>query len=1507
MMTAGVALAPTAGGQQLSDDASLESLSVVSGVAQTKMTPAFDPEITDYFVAAPSEGDMVTVNVLPNHDRATLRWIGRDADPNLPGHQVAVTAGTTESVSVRVEAEDGETYGRFYGIRVARASNLERGWRVYDDVLFDDIVDDPKLPNHYLAGLWADEDRVFVSAFRHDPFDQKLYAFSAADSSRRPDDEFVLSGRPDSGIWSDGTTLWALGSYGILRAYNLSDGSEIPEWSADLTPSGLYDTRDVEDPRGIWSDGQTIWVVDQDNDNAKVVAFALPKNCSSTDNYCRRPEKDFDLAAENDNPWGITARWSGDGPDRVVDTFWVTNPTEDRAGENELDKKLYAYNADGSRNSDLDFDLKQLDISNLQQFYYGLAATETIMYVAEFITGRIYSFSMPGVSGAIGPALVSSDATLRTLTLEDNSSNSISYIPTFSSDHFGVYAAVVEPEVTPVKVTATPNNEPYATAVVKVGSTIAGDGVVALQPGTNTITVEVTAQDGTTTKKYTVGITRRAKSTDATLSGLELRDVPFIKSGVPFTFESDTYSYTPDAVANSVAETTVTATPNSEHAKLVVIKHNGNEVGRNNEGRQVTAVITLDAQEVDDPVVNTITVEVTAEDDSKQIYTVTVTRERALSDNAELNDLVLMYDAETVQLVPMFDALTYSYRAEVLYGVTSLVVKYELRDTNAKNVTVRIGGAEASNLDNPGMVQDTTTSVDLSEGENTLTVEVTAEDGIANKAYEVIIDRAVASNEATLASLSLDPGTLDRDFYRQLFSIDATVGHDDATTKLSIVRSDGDKATVVVKHGGAVERHDDQDDTVTGGTPLTALTADPLNPDALNYTIPLAAPVGTQASETVVTIEVTAEDGTFKVYEVEITRPVEPDSDVVTLRTLTLTNPKNLVEVGLNPPFTSGTTTTHFVAGDAVTRRVGNDVTQVVVVAKPTDGDAQSVQLLVDGVELLVDLTNSEKKKEALADGVTVDLAEPGVAKVLSIKVTAEVGNVTETYIVTITRDFPPPRGVTTLDSLVLRDLAQSRVTLDPLFATEVTSYATSVDHGVTKLEVIAGATDTSGAAVAVTVGGTVGNGGTITDGTPPDEGGFVPLDVVGENVIRVVVTAENGTDTETYTVTVTRRDAPADNVATLSSLTVDGEDIGFMPDTYSYTVHVLNGVDSTTVRAVATSANASVTASPGSLSDLGPASVSLESDLVEGDNEITVVVTAENGIDTDKKTYTVTVNRAAPNSQPPVNSNPGTSNPGTSNPGTYNPGTYNPGTYNPGTSNPGTYNPGTSNPGTYNPGGGSSNPGSSTVGESSGDASDSDSESDDVTPLDDAGDAGTDIEAAINALHRLGVFTGTLCQSNRLCPNDPLQRWIAAVWLVRLIDGDDPAAVTESRFADVNASSMWEESVWYAPHVERLADLEVTVGCTQDPLNFCPDVNLTRAQVASWVARAFDLESDESQGFVDAVDSVHEANINAVVAAGVMSGCSTSPKNFCLTDTVTKGEMARYVYAARNVSLGLS
>ena len=51
-----------------------------------------------------------------------------------------------------------------------------------------------------------------------------------------------------------------------------------------------------------------------------------------------------------------------------------------------------------------------------------------------------------------------------------------------------------------------------------------GDGVVDLAVGSNTITVEMTAQDTTTTSTYTLTVTRGAASTDATLSALALTD-----------------------------------------------------------------------------------------------------------------------------------------------------------------------------------------------------------------------------------------------------------------------------------------------------------------------------------------------------------------------------------------------------------------------------------------------------------------------------------------------------------------------------------------------------------------------------------------------------------------------------------------------------------------------------------------------------------------------------------------------------------------------------------------------------------------------------------------------------------------------------------------------------------------------------------------------------------------------------------------------------------------------
>ena len=71
------------------------------------------------------------------------------------------------------------------------------------------------------------------------------------------------------------------------------------------------------------------------------------------------------------------------------------------------------------------------------------------------------------------------------------------------------YTAPVPTTVTETTVTATPF-DPDATTVVKLNGVTDSDGTVSLAVGANTITVEVTAEDGMATKTYTVTVTRQA-------------------------------------------------------------------------------------------------------------------------------------------------------------------------------------------------------------------------------------------------------------------------------------------------------------------------------------------------------------------------------------------------------------------------------------------------------------------------------------------------------------------------------------------------------------------------------------------------------------------------------------------------------------------------------------------------------------------------------------------------------------------------------------------------------------------------------------------------------------------------------------------------------------------------------------------------------------------------------------------------------------------------------------
>ena len=200
----------------------------------------------------------------------------------------------------------------------------------------------------------------------------------------------------------------------------------------------------------------------------------------------------------------------------------------------------------------------------------------------------------------------------------------------------------------------------------------------------------------------------------------------------------------------------------------------------------------------------------------------------------------------------------------------------------------------------------------------------------------------------------------------------------------------------------------------------------------------------------------------------------------------------------------------------------------------------------------------------------------------------------------------------TTLSSdATLKSLDLSGIpTLNPDFPSVYFSYSASVENSVSSTRVTAIPNHT-GARVAITV--------QSPGSMDPGDDETVILGV-GPNLIRVAVTAENGT-MKTYYVLVTRAEALADDPlssdATLRSLSLSGITLDpvFSSGRETYTARVANTVSSTSVTAATTDDGASVAIALGHAVD-SDGTVNLE----VGPNLITVAVTAANR--TTIKTY---------------------------------------------------------------------------------------------------------------------------------------------------------------------------------------------------------------------------------------------------------------------------------------------
>lgn len=288
------------------------------------------------------------------------------------------------------------------------------------------------------------------------------------------------------------------------------------------------------------------------------------------------------------------------------------------------------------------------------------------------------------------------------------------------------YNVTVPYETTSIKIYATANDS---------GATISGTGTKSLSTGTNTFNVKVTAEDGTTTKTYTLNITRSATSSVATLSNLGITPEKYDFT----TFTSGTLSY--DVSVPYEAETIeIYATATSSSATIAG-----------------TGTKTLSVGE------NTFSVKVTAQDGTTtKTYTLNITR-KSESDEEDENtententevtsDGLINLEVVGYTLTPEFSTNVYEYQLSITDSIDSLEITTETSDSIYE---VEVAGNE-----------------NLQQGENVITILVYNTEDETTATYQIIVN---LSEEADLSEINEVMETAQNNLKKQLWIIKGTI------------------------------------------------------------------------------------------------------------------------------------------------------------------------------------------------------------------------------------------------------------------------------------------------------------------------------------------------------------------------------------------------------------------------------------------------------------------------------------------------------------------------------------------------------------------------------------------------------------------------------------------------------------------------------------------------------------------------------------------------------------
>ena len=170
--------------------------------------------------------------------------------------------------------------------------------------------------------------------------------------------------------------------------------------------------------------------------------------------------------------------------------------------------------------------------------------------------------------------------------------------------------------------------------------------------------------------------------------------------------------------------------------------------------------------------------------------------------------------------------------------------------------------------------------------------------------------------------------------------------------------------------------------------------------------------------------------------------------------------------------------------------------------------------------------------------------------------------------------------------------------------------------------------------------------------------------------------------------------------------------------------------------------------------------------------------------------------------------------------------------------------------------------------------------------------DNGSVFEGSINAVAAQGIAQGCNAAGTLFCPNRSVTRAEMAVFLQRALNLATPA--NTNRFSD---SGGFAQNA-----IAAIAEAGITVGCNTARTLFCPNDPVSRAEMAVFLQRALNLATPANTNRFSDSGGFAQNAIAAIAEAGITVGCNTARTLFCPNDPVSRAEMATFLARALNL-----